>query len=74
MTDGDLVRAEIDGDMFVSITLVSDQAEATHVVVGSWRYKDFSCFGLTLEAVVPPSEGFENLYCRETAKMENHEG
>ena len=27
-----------------------------------------------LRQAAPPSEGFENLCCRETAKMENHEG
>ena len=51
MNDGDLVKVEIDGNMFVSIVLVDGRAEATHIVTDSWRYKDFSEFGFTFEAI-----------------------
>ena len=51
MTDGDLVKVEIDDEMFVSIVLVDNRAEETHVVTNSWRYTDFSHFGMTFEVL-----------------------
>ena len=56
MTDGDLVKIEIDDERFVSIVLVDTRAEATHIVTDSWRYKDFSHFGLTFEVLDDTSQ------------------
>ena len=51
MTDGDLVKVEMDGKEIVSIVLVGNRAEATHVVYDSWHYKDNSRFGIIIEDI-----------------------